>query len=127
MLWSDKLAVTNENGEFELAASRPLLQMSVRISPRAMAPALFSGSTGAERHTITVTSGATVHGRLLANGKPVPGVELGLVTTLRDSPSMHPEVRIATDEKGRFAFTNVLRGACGSSTPSRNPSPQVAP
>ncbi|MBX5461206.1 MAG: hypothetical protein IRZ28_08955 [Steroidobacteraceae bacterium] len=108
--WSDKLAVTNENGEFELAASRPLLQMSVRISPRAMAPSLFSGSTGAERHTITLTSGATVHGRLLANGKPVPGVELGLVTSLRDSAYWHPEVRIATDERGRFAFTNVPPG-----------------
>jgi hypothetical protein len=109
--WIDQIAVTNEKGEFEIAFSKPAVQMILSVQPRAMASKLFTLPTGPERHKLTVTEGAVVRGRLvLPDGKPVSNAEVGLMTHSRRSGTTLPEARIGTREDGTFAITNVLPG-----------------
>jgi hypothetical protein len=105
--WTDRLAVSNEDGEFEIAYGTAAVNMSALVSPRGMAPRLITATTGLDRKAITVTDGATVHGRLMEGGKPVPNVEFALKTIRLEEGAGYPEVRAATDAKGRFAITNV--------------------
>ncbi|MDR3701725.1 MAG: hypothetical protein P4L56_18900 [Candidatus Sulfopaludibacter sp.] len=108
--WIDEMAVTNEKGEFEIAYSKPAVQMILQVTARGMAPKLFTEPTGASRKTLVVAEGATIRGRLVLNGKPVPNAELGLFTHERRSGSTFSEVRIGTKEDGTFAITNVPAG-----------------
>jgi hypothetical protein len=108
--WIDEMAVTNEKGEFEMAYSKPAVQMILQVTARGMAPKLFTEPTGADRKTLTVSEGATIRGRLVLNGKPVSNAELGLFTHERRSGTVFSEVRIGTREDGTFAITNVPAG-----------------
>jgi hypothetical protein len=109
------VAVTNEKGEFEIAYSEPTLKMLLMVEPRAMAPKSIILPTGLERQTVTVSDGALVRGRLVDNGKPVGGAEIGLsprqawhgMANLTISGSFYNEVPIGTQEDGTFAITNV--------------------
>lgn len=108
--WIDALAVTNEKGEFEMAYAKPATRFILDISPRAMASKLFTVPTGADRKTLMVTEGATIRGRLVRDGKPVANVEIGLATHSRRSGTTFNEMRIGTDQDGRFSLTNVPPG-----------------
>jgi hypothetical protein len=108
--WIDLVAVSNKNGEFELAYSKPAASMILQVAPRGMAPRLVTLPTGPAKHAITVTNGATVRGRLMANGKPVPNAELVLTTHSRTSGTTFQDIRIGTNENGDFVITNVPPG-----------------
>ncbi len=108
--WIDEMAVTNEKGEFEIAYSKPAYEMILQVSARGMAPKLFTEPTGADRKTMALGDGATVHGRLVFNGKPVANAELGLITHERRSGTKYSEVLIGTKADGTFTITNVPAG-----------------
>lgn len=108
--WIDEMAVTNEKGEFEMAYSKPAVEMILQVSARGMAPKLFTEPTGADRKTLVLSDGATVRGRLVFNGKPVANAELGLITHERRSGTMYSEVLIGTKQDGTFSITNVPAG-----------------
>jgi uncharacterized GH25 family protein len=104
---SEILAVSNDSGEFDLAADTPALNMLVLISPRGMAPKKVTVNTGSDRKTITVTDGVAVRGRLIQRGTGVPNVEFGIRPVRLEETAAFPEERAATDAKGRFLITNV--------------------
>ena len=109
--WIDMISVTNEQGEFEMAYSKPAVEMILRVSPRGMAQKLFTEPTGADRKTMTVTDGATIFGRVLQpDGKPAANIEIGVMTHSRRSGTTFPEMVIGTREDGTFAITNVPAG-----------------
>ena len=108
--WTDIIAVTNDQGEFEMAYGKTAQKLILSVAARGMAPKLFTEPTGADRKTMAVAEGATVHGRLLYRGKPVPSAEVGLMTHNRRSGTGYPEVRIGTQDDGTFAITNVPSG-----------------
>jgi hypothetical protein len=108
--WIDALAVSNENGDFELAFSKPAVQMILQVTPRGMAPKLTTGATGPERTTITVTDGTIVRGRLMYDGKPVANAEVGITTHTHLSGSTYDELRIGTNDDGTFIITGVPAG-----------------
>jgi hypothetical protein len=111
----EPVAITNDKGEFELAHAKPFDAMVLQVEARGMAPKIFTSlASGAERHTLEVTEGATIRGRLLQSGKPVPNAEVGLFArthgwganlVLVGYPL--PEIRIGTNNDGTFAITNV--------------------
>ena len=111
----DPIAVTNEKGDFEITNSDPMLKMALVVEPRAMAPKFAILPTGPERHTIRVSDGAIVRGRLTENGKPFASAEIGLSPrqswlgkpNLIISGSFYQEMRIGTKEDGTFAITGV--------------------
>jgi hypothetical protein len=106
----DALSVANENGEFALPVDRPVIKALLRISGRGKAPKLLNVNTGFDNKVITVGDGATVHGRLLKDAKPLSNAELALTAIARMSGTIYPEQRVSTDENGRFSFTNVPSG-----------------
>lgn len=57
------MSLTNEKGDFEIAYAKPAMEITMNLSPRGMAPKLFTVSTGPEDKTLIVTEGATVRGR----------------------------------------------------------------
>src|SRR5262249_25617434 len=76
----DPVAVTNDKGEFELAHAKPFDAMVLQVEARGMAPKIFTSlASGTEHHTLAVTEGATIRGRFLQSGKPVPNAEVGLI------------------------------------------------
>jgi protocatechuate 3,4-dioxygenase beta subunit len=105
--WINPIAVTNDYGEFEIAYGKPLDAARVKVSPRGMAPKLVTVSSGPDRQTITVTEGAIIRGRLLQQGKPFAQAEMGLSSHSRHAEEYFPEVRIGTNEDGRFTITNI--------------------
>lgn len=108
--WIDPLAVTNEKGEFEIVLQKPARKLLLSISPRGMATKLVSLSTGTERRPVTVTDGATIQGRLVRNGTPVPHAELGLRARNSINGMGLPEMRIGTRDDGTFSISNVPAG-----------------
>lgn len=108
--WVDLIAVTNENGDFEIAHTKPAAKFILSVAARGMAPKLFTEATGLDRKTMPVAEGATVHGRLLYKGKPVTNAELGLMSHNRRSGTSYPETRIGTQEDGTFIIANVPAG-----------------
>jgi hypothetical protein len=111
----EPVAVTNEKGEFEIAYAEPAIKMALMVEARAMAPKFVILPTGSERHTVTVTEGAVVRGRLVESGKPVAGAEIALnprkpgmgMAKLVTRGSFYSEIRIGTQLDGSFAITNV--------------------
>jgi hypothetical protein len=89
-----------------------------------MAPKFVAMDTGPERHSVVLQEGAAITGRLLANGKPMGNVEIGLIAkdrgsfrrnlTIQGNP--YDEVRIGTKPDGSFTITNVPEPVTGMST-----------
>jgi hypothetical protein len=109
--WIDPMAVSNEEGEFEIAYSKPAAGMILNVNARGMAPGLFTESTGPERKTLTITEGASIRGRLVQpDGKPVAGAEVGIATHSHNAGTSLPEVQIGTQPDGTFVITNIPAG-----------------
>ena len=115
----DGLAVSNAQGEFKLSANDPQLatalgepvtNMLMEVKPRGLAPRLYMAQVSRTQHEITLNDGATVTGRLLFRGKAVPNAELVMLTLNRANGAGYSPMHIGTDEKGRFAMTNVPVG-----------------
>jgi len=115
----DPISVTNANGEFEVAARRPTAWMLLTVEARGLAPKFFNKlPTGEQRHTLTISDGALIRGRLTTqDGKPVGGMEVGLVARRRgvtpiDAYMGNPydEIRVGVKDDGTFAIPNVPKG-----------------
>jgi protocatechuate 3,4-dioxygenase beta subunit len=111
----DPLAVTNDRGEFEVTYAKPTPKMLLLVEARSMAPKFVVMSTGSKRQTVAVSEGAVIRGRLVADGKPVGGAEIGLIarerggfgSSLDIDGNRYGEMRVGTQEDGSFAITNV--------------------
>jgi hypothetical protein len=111
----EPIATTNQQGEFDLSFNKPSPRMLLSVEARALAPKVLVLETGPERRTVTLSDGATVAGRLMASGKPVPNAQVGLAPMhqllegdhLKISGDPYDEIRVGTDADGRFTVTNV--------------------
>ena len=111
----DLIAVTNGKGEFEISYNRPALKVLLLVEARGFAPKLFNQlGVGLEPHTLTVAEGAILRGRLVENGKPVGGAEVGLIARQRSmraelvlNGSPYEEMRVGTQPDGRFVIAGV--------------------
>ena len=105
---STPLAVTNLRGEFVLTSKSPITYADLLIEGNGIAPRIVSGRKPEQNpQTIKMTAGATLTGRLLRDGKPSPGVLVGLVQADRSGTTFLGDTSIGTDEHGRFTFLNV--------------------
>jgi hypothetical protein len=109
------ISVTNKQGEFEVAYSKPTPKMLLEVEARGLAPKFAVMETGPDRRSVTLTDGATIVGRLVQNGRPVPNAQIGLIAKERggfgDNLNLignpYEVVRIGTDANGRFTIPNV--------------------
>jgi protocatechuate 3,4-dioxygenase beta subunit len=111
----DSVAVTDHDGNFEIAYTQPGEKLALMVKPRAFAPNFVILPFGAERHKVKVIDGAVVRGRLMENGRPVPDAEIGLRPqhpwfgrgNLQITGSSYDELRFGTRKDGTFAITSV--------------------
>lgn len=109
--WIEPLAATDEQGEFEIAYAKPAVEITLNVSPRAMAPKLVTLPTGPNERTVAVSQGVTLRGRvLLPDGGPAANVEIGISVHSHLSGTVFPEIRIGTKADGTFAITNIPAG-----------------
>jgi hypothetical protein len=104
----DDAAATDDEGRFVISSRDPKLGLDVEVAARGFAihPAELLALNG-EEHVISLLRGATVHGRLLWDGRPAPGREIGIVQRDRSVGPFVGEVTLATDDDGRFLFPNL--------------------
>jgi beta-lactamase regulating signal transducer with metallopeptidase domain/uncharacterized GH25 family protein len=104
----DPLAVTDGNGEFLITAQKPFEMMTVEVEARTYANKTFNKlASGAARHDLVVTEGATLTGRVLFKGKPLGGVSVGLSGVDRTAGNFLGHFEVGTDRLGRFTFVNL--------------------
>jgi beta-lactamase regulating signal transducer with metallopeptidase domain len=104
----DPLAVTDEAGEFLITSQKPFDMMDVKVEARRFAPKTFSKlSSGGTAHDLAVAEGASLTGRVMANGKPLKNVSVGVSAVDRSSGSYLGHFEVGTGPNGTFAFLNL--------------------
>lgn len=104
----DPASVTNLRGEFLITGNPGDLGYDLEVETRGFAKRRVDLlRTGDKIHEIRLTEGATVHGRILKEGRPVVGIAVGLVQCDLGHRSFVGPYRIATDNEGRFTFVNI--------------------
>lgn len=104
----DPLAVTNRKGEFVMTSKSPMEFADLLATGSGVAPRIFHGcKPEANPQTLKMTPGATLAGRVVRDGKPVAGCEVGMVQVSRSSDQFLGETSVGTDAGGRFTFVNV--------------------
>src|SRR5262249_51695106 len=75
----DALALTDASGEFRLGTPEQGMDISVQVNARYRAPRKFERlPAGPKAAELKVFTGATVTGRVVKGGRPLPGVAVGL-------------------------------------------------
>ncbi|MDR3621902.1 MAG: hypothetical protein P4L85_21300 [Paludisphaera borealis] len=104
----DRLVVTNQKGEFVMTSKSPMEYADLLATGSGVAPRIFHGcKPEANPQKLTMTPGATLTGRVVRDGKPVAGCEVGLVQVSRSADGYLGETSVGTDSDGRFTFVNV--------------------
>lgn len=106
----DKVAVADEQGRFRVGyAPGPAKGITVIASAPGKARTIGHAlETGGTEHVLTLRVGAAVTGRVLADGVPASGIEMGVYHARRNHFESRPkEDRIATDADGRFMIANL--------------------
>jgi hypothetical protein len=114
----DPLAVTDQNGNFEVDYKRPAKRMLVTVESRTLALRFATLVTGPQSQIIELEEGATVRGHVVQDGKPVADAEIGLIGQKRGGfgsalsivGDPYPEMRIGTQQDGTFAISDVPTG-----------------
>lgn len=102
----DPMAVTDDRGEFFLDCTNGMLAITALIEPRGLAKRRLWLDTG-KAHLIRMKEGVTVTGRLLHDGKPVPGASVSMNTEDRSSEVFMRGFDVATDSNGVFRLPNI--------------------
>jgi hypothetical protein len=104
----DPLAVTNKNGEFRLRVPETGMSVYVQVNAPRMAPRKISKlAAGPKPHDLTLSVGVTITGRLVKDGKPLPGVAVGAAQKDHNSETFVGDFQAATDANGVFQVRNV--------------------
>jgi beta-lactamase regulating signal transducer with metallopeptidase domain/uncharacterized GH25 family protein len=106
----DPLAVTDENGEFLITSQKPFDTMVVKVSARMFADKSFRKLPSGQMNKLVMTEGASLTGRVLANGKPLAGVVVGISGVERQAGVYVGHFEVGTDADGKFAFINIPPG-----------------
>ena len=104
----DPLALTNSNREFRLAVPEAGLAVHLNVSAPAFAPRNFLAiPSGPKPSDLKLLAGVTVTGRVVKNGKPLPGVAMGIAQQNHNVETCLGHFDAATDQNGVFRILNV--------------------
>lgn len=107
----DPIAVTNASGEFMLTYKDDTTKWDISVEARAHARFHVKDlASGPAPHTIRMNRGGAIQGRLVLNGVPVGGVEVGISHADRSSSMYLGNQVIGTREDGTFEFVNLQSG-----------------
>ncbi len=103
------MTVSDGNGEFHLSGRKEFTAVQTLVNAAGLAPRWARLEAG-KAMFLRLKPGATVRGRLVKDGRPLPGVALGLCTEERQCGKYFNGMQVVTDEEGRFVFQNVPAG-----------------
>ena len=104
----DPLALTDDQGRFEIVTSEPVEALDLEITARAMATKNFPlVPSDAGLNRLQLSRGATIRGRVLDHDHPVPNILVGLVLADRSPDKFNGLAQTGTDAQGRFSFFNA--------------------
>ncbi|HJW94182.1 MAG TPA: hypothetical protein VJ901_11255 [Thermoanaerobaculia bacterium] len=103
----DPLAVTDEKGTFQLVVERADRNVDLKIRARGLAPKIEENVAPGVPAAIRLTNGAAITGRVMANGKPLANVPIGIVQRSHASRTFLGNEEIATGRDGRFLITGI--------------------
>src|SRR5207247_1475005 len=95
----DQVAVTDDDGMFVINGETPFDAMGVEVEARAFAKGVFQHlASGGKIHELKLTEGAAVKGRLVKDGQPVAGVEIGVSGAERSAEIYVGDFTVGTDK-----------------------------
>ena len=101
----DPVAITGGYGRFVLRTHEQVYGASLLITAPGFAPTLVSDwRSGSPDQTVNLKRGATVKGRLMKEGKPVPRVQIVQATQNTAPERPRISVSVITTEEGFFEF-----------------------
>ena len=103
----DPLAVTDEKGEFLLTAKDPFDGMDVKVSARTFADKRFNNVPRDKSNELSLTEGAALTGRVMAGGRPLAGVTVGVSGADRISQNFLGHFKVGTGANGKFLLANL--------------------
>ncbi|HEY2837753.1 MAG TPA: M56 family metallopeptidase [Pirellulales bacterium] len=107
----DPLALTDHDGKFTLVCDEPVFGLDLRVEASGAARRNFElVRADGEAHRLALETGSTVEGRIVRDGRGVPGVAVGVVQADRGTGSFVGTYQIGTDADGRFSFANLPAG-----------------
>jgi len=119
-------ALTDERGSFAaVPGAGGLLVVARNCAARWLTAALAGRET-----MIRLLQGATIEGRVMRDGRPLPEARLELVEENATLARLLGPRRIETDDEGRFAFPNLMAGdslRISGLTEALTPAAELAP
>ncbi len=104
----DQVAVTDDDGMFVINGETPFDAVGVEVEGRAFAKGVFQHlARGGKIHELKLTEGAAVRGRLVKDGQPVSGVEIGVSGAERRTEIYVGDFAVGTDKDGGFFLANL--------------------
>src|SRR5688572_3459206 len=104
----DPVAVSDDAGEFAINSTEPFDAVGVDVEAAGLAKGIFQKlATGGEVHKLKLNEGVTVKGKVIRDGKPLAGVEMGIAGAERRSEIFVGDFTVATDTNGAFLFPNL--------------------
>src|SRR5690606_34840375 len=99
----DPVSVSDDNGHFVMNSTEPFDAAGVDVEARGFAKSIFKKlAPGGTVHELKLTEGTTLKGRVMSNGKPLGGIEIGVAGADRDPEIFAGSYSVATDKEGRF-------------------------
>lgn len=104
----DPLAVTDDSGRFVIRSLTAFEAVGVDVEARALAKAIFPDlTTGETIHELRLNEGVSLTGRVVKDGKPLAGVEVGVAGADRRAEIYVGNYSIATGADGQFVIANL--------------------
>jgi peroxiredoxin/protocatechuate 3,4-dioxygenase beta subunit len=104
----DQIAVSDEHGLFTINGQNSFDAVGIDVEARGYAKGIFPHlSTGGKVHELKLTEGASVKGRLVKDGKPLSGIEIGISGVEREASVYIGDYSVGTDKDGKFLFVNL--------------------
>jgi peroxiredoxin/uncharacterized GH25 family protein len=104
----DPVAVTDDAGEFAINSTEPFEAVGVDVEAAGFAKGIFQKlATRGEVHKLKLNEGVTVKGKVLRDGKPLAGVDMGIAGADRNSEIFVGDFTVGTDTNGAFLFPNL--------------------
>ena len=105
---TDVVAVSDSAGEFEIYVAKAFDSLGLRIDAPGLARTRFTGATpGGARRDFVLPVGAALVGRVMREGKPVRGINVGVASADRSSESFTGDFVVGTDADGWFVFPSL--------------------
>jgi len=105
---TDVVAVSDSAGEFEIYVAKPFDSLGLEIDAPGLARTKFVGAKpGGARRDFALPVGAALIGRVVRDGKPMKGINVGVAGVDRSAGNFTGDFVVGTDANGLFVFPSL--------------------